>query len=181
MVEKRNIILTGFMGTGKSSVGRLLAERLAYTFVDTDAVIEARNGLAVHEIFKQQGESAFRAMEAALALELAGGRRQVIATGGRFMLDPANAAALSSNGIVFCLWADPEEILQRVVSEGTAVRPLLAESAPEARIKALLAERQEGYRQFTPIQTSGKTVRDVVEELLAFILQRGEAASNLKA
>ena len=164
-----NIILTGFMGTGKSSVGRLLAARLGFTFVDTDAVIENRCGQAIHEIFRDRGEPAFRAMEAALAEELGAGDRQVIATGGRMMLDSANAAALSRHGRVFCLWATPEEILDRLSGTGTAVRPLLEGSDPEARIRALFEERRAGYAQFIPVTTSGKTLFAVVEALLAIL------------
>jgi shikimate kinase len=158
-----NIILTGFMGTGKSSVGRLLAERLGYTFVDTDDVIAHRCGRAVHEIFRREGEEAFRAREAALARELAAGKRQVIATGGRLMLDADNAAVLSRHGRVFCLWASAEEIMARVAADTAAVRPLLAGPDPESRIRALYAERREGYARFTPIMTSGQTVSEVVQ------------------
>jgi shikimate kinase len=181
LATDRNIVLTGFMGTGKSSVGRLLAKRLEYSFVDTDALIAARSGMAVHEIFQQQGETAFRAMETTLARELAAGRRQVIATGGRLMLDPVNAAALSSSGIVFCLWAETDEILSRVANNGGALRPLLAGPSPEDRIRTLLAERREGYRQFMPIHTSGKTIREVVEDLIARLLQTEDAPSGFKA
>lgn len=162
----QNIILTGFMGTGKSSVGRRLAERLEYTFVDTDEIIEERCGKQVHEIFRDEGEAAFRRMETLLALELGNLTRQVIATGGRLMLDEANAAALSRNGLVFCLWATPEEILSRVANDAIAVRPLLAGPAPEERIRALYEERRSGYACFTPVDTSGKTVAAVVQELL---------------
>ena len=165
MMSGRNIILTGFMGTGKSSVGRLLAVRLGYTFVDTDEVIATRCGQAVHEIFRDQGEAAFREMEAALVCELGAAEGQVIATGGRLMLDAANAAALSRNGHVFSLWATPEEIVTRVAKDTIAVRPLLAGSAPEARIRALYEERRAGYAQFTPIKTSGKTIAEVVQVL----------------
>mgnify|MGYP000342024817 CR=1 FL=1 len=164
-----NIILTGFMGTGKSSVGRLLAARLGFTFVDTDAAIESRCGQTVHEIFRDRGEPAFRAMEAALAQELGAGDRQVIATGGRMMLDSANAAALSRHGLIFCLWATPEEILERLSGASTAVRPLLEGPDPEARIRLLYEERQAGYKQFSPVTTSGKTITAVVEELLAML------------
>ena len=117
-----NIILTGFMGTGKSSVGRLLAEHLGYEFVDTDEWIAARCGKAIHDIFRDQGEAAFREMEAAFARELGGLKKKVIATGGRLMLDAANAAALSRAGRVFTLWATPEEIMARVANDTAAVR-----------------------------------------------------------
>lgn len=166
MIPNWNIILTGFMGTGKSSVGRLLAQRLGYQFVDTDNLIEARCGHAVHEIFRDQGEAAFREMEAALARELGAVKNQVIATGGRLMLDAANAAVLSRNGRVFCLWATPEEIIARVAKDTVAVRPLLAGPVPEARLRALYDERRAGYAQFTPVETSGKTIAEVVQVLL---------------
>ena len=158
-----NIILTGFMGTGKSSVGRLLAEHLGYEFVDTDEWITARCGKAIHDIFRDQGEAAFREMEAALARELGGLKKKVIATGGRLMLDAANAAALSRRGRVFTLWATPEEIIARVANDTAAVRPLLEGPSLEARIRALFEERRAGYARFTPIETSGKTIAEVVQ------------------
>ena len=166
MTVERNIILTGFMGTGKTSVGRRLAQRLNYSFVDTDALIEARSGMTVAEIFRHRGEAAFRRLEADLAQELADGQRQVIATGGRFMLEDANAAALGRNGLVFCLWAESEEIMARVAEDGAAARPLLESSDPQARLETLLAERRSGYLRFTAVDTSGKTVDEVVGTLL---------------
>jgi len=169
MMSDWNIILTGFMGTGKSSVGKLLAQRLGYQFVDTDKLIEARCGRAVHEIFREQGEAAFREMEAALAGELGAVEKQVIATGGRLMLDAANADNLSRKGRVFALWATPEEIIARVTKDTIAVRPLLAGPAPEVRIRALYEERRAGYARFTPVRTSGKTIAEVVQVLVDHI------------
>ena len=98
-----NIILTGFMGTGKTTVGRLLAERLGREFVDTDDLIVARAGRPIADIFNDDGETRFREWEAQVAGELAGRRGLVIATGGRLMLDPDNAAALGATGPVLCL------------------------------------------------------------------------------
>lgn len=166
MTAEDNIILTGFMGTGKSSVGRRLAVRLGYAFVDTDEVIEARIGRTVQEIFRDRGEAAFREMEAALARELGARNRQVIATGGRLMLDAGNAAALCRKGRVFCLWADPAQILSRVANDKAAVRPLLEGPDPAARIRALLDARRAGYARFEPIVTTGKSIEAVVKELL---------------
>ncbi|MGH9134897.1 MAG: shikimate kinase, partial [Ilumatobacteraceae bacterium] len=102
--DSRNIVLTGFMGTGKTTVGRLLAEQLGFEFVDTDQVIEQRHG-AIAEVFRVMGEDAFRRIERELAAELADRERLVISTGGRMMLDPQNVASLSRNGRVFCLVA----------------------------------------------------------------------------
>lgn len=119
-----NIILTGFMGTGKSTVGRILAGALDYNFEDSDQIIEARAGMTIPEIFQQKGEEAFRRMESEVAMELALRQGQVIATGGRLMLDGANAATLGGSGMVFCLKATPEEILSRVAADDND-RPLL--------------------------------------------------------
>ena len=110
-MDRPNIVLTGFMGTGKTTVGKKIAQQLAYDFVDTDELIQERAGKTVPEIFQEMGEVAFREMEAAVARELAGRQGIVISTGGRLMLDPDNAAALSSTGRVFCLVATPEDIL----------------------------------------------------------------------
>ena len=114
--DSRNIVLTGFMGTGKTTVGRLLAEQLGYEFVDTDRVIEERHG-PIGDLFRSAGEAAFRHIERELASELADRERLVIATGGRMMLDPHNVASLSRNGRVFCLVATPDEIFDRVVND----------------------------------------------------------------
>lgn len=159
-----NIILTGFMGTGKSTVGRLLAARLGGVFVDTDALIEERDGRLIADIFAQDGEAVFRQMETAVAQELAERRGLIVATGGRLMLDPVNAAALGAHGRIFCLTATPEEILARVMGNG--IRPLLNVPDPAARIRQLLAERQAGYSQFKQIQTDGKTADQVAEEIV---------------
>lgn len=162
------IILTGFMGTGKSTVGRLLAARRGWRFVDTDTLIEERQGKSVAAIFQDEGEAAFRAMEAALARELAGEDAVVVATGGKFMLAAENAEALADSHI-FCLTATPEDILARVMADGQAQRPLLAGTAPAETIRALLAERQTGYGRFPAINTSGKTPAEIADEILATI------------
>ena len=106
-----NIVLTGFMGTGKSTVGRLLAERLGYEWIDTDEFIETAHG-PIPEIFATGGEEAFRTLERTVTAKLAERDGQVISTGGRLMLDPANAAALDG-AVVFCLTADADTIAAR--------------------------------------------------------------------
>ena len=105
--DNKNIIFTGFMGTGKTTVGKLVAEKLGRQFIDTDELIEERQGMSIPEIFKHLGEAAFRTMEADIAQELGKKEGLVISTGGRLMLDPSNVAALSVNGRVFCLVATP--------------------------------------------------------------------------
>jgi shikimate kinase len=157
-----NIVLTGFMGTGKTTVGRLLAERLGFGFVDTDELVVQRDGRTIPTIFAEEGEAYFRGLETAVALELSTQSNLVIATGGRLMLDPVNAAALEKNGRVFCLTASPEEILARVGGGG---RPLLNVPDPAARIRGLLAERAAGYGRYPQINTTGKTADEVVWEI----------------
>lgn len=163
-----NIVLTGFMATGKTTVGRLLADRLGFAFVDTDDLIAARAGRSVARIFAEMGEAAFRRMESEAAKDLGAREGLVISTGGRLMLDPENAAALSRGGRVFCLAATAEEILRRLSAGGRAQRPLLADAPdPMKRILRLLAEREPGYGRLPQVRTSGKTPEQVADTILA--------------
>ena len=173
---KPNIILTGFMATGKTTVGKLLANQLGYEFVDTDELIIERSGQSVTEIFREKGEAVFREMEAAVARELSDKQGLVISTGGRLMLDPANAAALSRRGRVFCLVATPEEILARVSKDKQVKRPLLAAADPMQRIIELMRERHADYDHFSEVVTSGKTPEEVTQELIGFF--RSSPAGN---
>ncbi len=163
IMKRANIVLTGFMGTGKSTVGRLLAEQLGYGFVDTDEWIEREDGRSIADIFREDGEDAFRQLERTASLTIAKLEGTVIATGGRLMLDEGNAAALMANGRVFCLTAEPEEIVARV-REGEK-RPLLNTPNPAARIQALLDQRRDAYGRFPQIDTTGKTVEQVAQEI----------------
>ena len=139
----RNIVLTGFMGTGKTAVGREVAARTGRPFVDLDDLIVQRAGKAIPEIFAQDGEPAFRALEAAICGEMAAPAGLVIATGGGAVVDPANREALAAGGTVICLEADLDTILQRV-GRGDD-RPMLAGPDRVARIRDLLAARAEAY------------------------------------
>jgi 3-dehydroquinate synthase len=159
-----NVILTGFMGTGKTTTGRRLAERLGREFVDTDELIVARAGRSIADIFREEGESRFRELEAQVAAELAGRRGLVIATGGRLMLDPDNAAALGATGPVFCLTASPADIVARV-SADEGKRPLLA--GGEERVAFLLQQRAAAYARFRAIDTGGKMAAAVADEIVA--------------
>lgn len=172
-----NVVLMGFMGTGKSTIGRLLADRLRLEWVDTDGLIESRHG-PIAEIFAASGEEAFRDMERAVAAELADRDGLVISTGGRLMLDPDNAALLGEGARVFCLAADPDEVLRRVSEEGKP-RPLLEEGHPAPRIAALLAERQAGYAQFEQVATDGMSVTDVVDDLIRRLIEGGQIQSSI--
>lgn len=169
---KQNLVLTGFMATGKSTVGRLVAQRLGWEFVDTDAVIEERHG-PIPDIFAEQGEDAFRDLERQVAAELARRSHLVISTGGRMLLDPVNAEALSSTGTVVCLTATAEEILARVTEQQArdgVERPMLGDD-PAGRIGVLMAERADGYGRYRQLSTSGRPPEDVVDELLDLVGQ----------
>ncbi len=166
----KNIILTGFMGTGKTTLGRLLAKRLGYKFIDTDAQIERQSGQTIAELFQTQGETAFRNLEAELVKELARQEGLVIATGGGLVLNPTNVATLSKTGQIICLTATPEEILARV-SKQQGVRPLLQEKDPQAKIIELLRQRDSAYRQFPQLPTSEHSQEELINQLIRLTLE----------
>jgi len=166
--DSDNLILTGFMGTGKTAAGRELARRLGRAFVDMDAAIEERAGKSIARIFSQEGEAAFRRLEADLCRELAAGRSRVIATGGGALLSEENLAIMRASGPVICLTASIEATLHRLAAAQD--RPLLDVTDRRARIAALLAERTEAYDRIPlQIDTTGLSVDQVVEEVLAAI------------
>jgi len=153
------------MGTGKSTVGHLVAAALGFSFVDTDSLIEKRHGPIV-EIFASAGEPRFRSLERDLAAELAQSSQRVIATGGRLMLDPVNHDALAKTGRIFCLSASIDAILDRIGSD-TTVRPLLKGDDPESQVRALLAERAEAYARFEQVDTDNQTPSEVAATIVA--------------
>ena len=162
----RNVVLTGFMGTGKTTVGRILADRLGCGFVDTDELIESRSG-PIPEIFDREGEPGFREMERSVARELAGRTGLVISTGGRMMLDPECAACLEPAADVFCLVASPETIIERIGD--TARRPLLDVPDAPRRVRELLAKRAENYGRFRAVDTEGRSAAEVADAVMALI------------
>ncbi|MCY3585246.1 MAG: shikimate kinase [Acidimicrobiales bacterium] len=165
-VPERNVVLTGFMGSGKTTVGRLVARELGWTFVDTDDVIVARHR-PIDAIFAEQGEEAFRAFEREVAAEVARSQHHVIATGGRMLLDPANADALTATGRVFCLAASADEIVRRLTADVDGpVRPLLAGDDPAAAVARLLNERAEGYGQFEQVHTANDSPEAVAARII---------------
>jgi shikimate kinase len=161
----RNIALCGFMGTGKSSVGRIVAEQLRFAFLDTDTVIEARAGKTIAEIFSEQGEEAFRELEHRIVKELALRDHTVISTGGGLIVNPENLASLKEHALVVCLWASPETIWSRVKNQ--THRPLLNEADPLATIRQLLAERAPCYKQcHVLLSTELRSPREVAQQVL---------------
>ena len=160
-----NLALIGFMGTGKSSVGRLVAHLLHFTFLDTDKVIEARAGKTITEIFEQDGEPAFREWEKRVVEELTRRTKTVISTGGGLPANENNLASLKTHALVVCLWASPETIYERVRDH--AHRPLLNAPDPHAKIRELLAVREPFYRQGDVLlNTERRTVHDVAMQVL---------------
>jgi shikimate kinase len=161
----QNIALIGFMGTGKSSVGQIVAAQLHFTFLDTDHVIEARTGKSISEIFAQDGEPMFRALEQKLVGELVTRKKTVISTGGGLPANPDNLASLKKHSLVVCLWASPEKIWDRVRSQ--THRPLLNEPDPLAKIRALLAQREPCYRQADVLlNTEMRALKDVAQQVI---------------
>ena len=180
-MSRQNIILTGFMATGKTTVGKLLAEQLGYEFVDTDQLIVRRSGMTIEEIFREKGEAAFRKMESELARELGNKEGLVVSTGGRLMLDPSNAKALSRNGRVFCLVATPEEINARVSKDKGVKRPLLETANPLQRIVGLMQQRKEDYERFPQMVTSEKTPDEVTTNLVGIFQANPDLRMSITA
>ncbi len=166
MSAKRNIVLFGFMGTGKTRVGQAVAERLGMTYVDLDDLIEAREATTISEIFATKGEPYFRRVEAEVAAEAANLEGRVIATGGGVVLNEANIHALERTGVGICLSATAEEILERVKHE--THRPLLATEDPLSKIHELLAYRAPFYSKVDRrIDTTGQPVEAIVQKIVA--------------
>ena len=144
---KSNLVLTGFMGTGKTSLGKLLAEKLGRGFVDLDQKIEQDTGMTIPQIFEKYGEKYFRELEKNAVKEVAARKNLVIATGGGTVKDEENIRLLKESGVMVCLTTEPEEIFRRTERRGE--RPVL-DAGDEDRlntIKKLLAERQKFYAQ----------------------------------
>jgi len=161
------LVLTGFMGVGKTSVGKILARKLEREFVDMDAVIEAREGIAIREVFASRGEAYFRQVEAAVCVELAARENVVIATGGGALVNAPNRAAFA-NALIICLDANLDAILARI---GDATdRPMLAGDERRARIQALMELRQPAYAQIaTHLDTTGKSPDEIADEIIALL------------
>src|SRR5690242_19766467 len=141
----KNIALVGFMGTGKSTVGQLVAGMLGFRFVDTDEMIERMAGRKIADIFASEGEARFREFERQVVKELEGYSHVVISTGGGLVTNPESLTSLKTHALVVCLWCSAETIFKRVGHQ--THRPLLRVENPLERIRALLTERAPAYRQ----------------------------------
>ncbi len=166
--EARGVALVGYRGTGKSTVGRILADRLGRPFADADREIEARAGRPIRSIFAEDGEPAFREWEARVLADLTSGLPGgVVATGGGAVLAEANRRALRGFGLVAWLTADPETLAQRLshARGGLADRPPLTGAGTLAEIADVLAARAPLYREVAHVvvETAGRSPRQVAE------------------
>jgi len=159
-----NIALIGFMGTGKTTVGKRLARALRMRFVDTDYIIEERAGIKISEIFSSFGEPYFRELERNVIAEISARDGLVISAGGGAVLNPENIRNLKRHGKIVCLTARPEAIYARIKHE--THRPLLNVPNPSARIRELLNARAPYYAQADiTIDTTHLSIGEVVAEI----------------
>lgn len=162
---KPNIYLVGFMGVGKSTVGSRLARELRYSFLDSDEWIEKRTGKSIPEIFAGEGESVFRQYEREFIDSGHPAEGCVVSCGGGLIIQEGMLETLKSKGVVICLFASMESILNR--TQRSKNRPLLDVDDPEARIRKLFAEREPVYMKAgICISTEGRPVSEVVRHLL---------------
>ncbi|MBP2645402.1 MAG: Shikimate kinase [Firmicutes bacterium] len=168
----KNIVLIGFMGTGKTSVGRLLAARLGRLFVDVDKQIEVMNGMEIKEMFSAYGEEYFRQKEAEAVRKISRRHRTVIATGGGVVLNPQNMRNLAKTGIIISLTASVSTILERTGRRNT--RPLLNRPDREEVVTKLLEEREELYKKADfIIDTDGASPYQVSDRIILLLKKGG--------
>ncbi len=167
-MKKDRIILTGFMGTGKTEVGKQLATRLDFQFLDTDEMVEKDSGKQITAIFEKEGEAFFRQQEKKMVKKALDKEKVVVSTGGGAVMDPENLSLFKEKGVLIALSAPPELVLQRV--QKMQNRPLLKQKDQLEAIKNLLSHRSPYYRQAdTIIDTSEKSIDDVIKEILKFL------------
>ncbi|MFZ6017599.1 MAG: shikimate kinase [Nitrospirota bacterium] len=161
----KNIILTGFMGTGKTAVGRELSRLLNMKLIDIDTEIEKSQKMTINEIFRQFGEPRFREIETEMIKKLSEDKNTIISAGGGAVLRQENMDALGKNGVIVCLMATPETILKR--TSHNSDRPLLQVENPLGRIRELLDFRKPFYEKADiMIDTEGKTPLQIAEEII---------------
>lgn len=179
-----NIILTGFRGSGKSSVGRELARRLGLEFVDTDEQVEQLAGMTIAEIFETGGEARFREYEKQAVLEARAGKGQVIALGGGVVENPELVTAVRKAGVVVLLTAPAEVLHERIErdKETARMRPALTGSTGLAEVKELLARRHAAYRDSADltVDTAAMTPGEVAQEIER-MLREGEISDKISA
>ncbi|MBN1994824.1 MAG: shikimate kinase [Anaerolineae bacterium] len=170
--ELPNIILTGFMGVGKSTIGRLVAAELGRDFVDMDHLIEEREGRTINQIFADEGEAYFRQLEANLCRELAAQQGLVIATGGGTLVSAENLRVMEQSGLVVCLDCNSAVLWQRIGQSQD--RPMLAarDQARFARLAALLEQRSPAYSRIAHhLDVTGFSAKENAQQICALARQ----------
>jgi shikimate kinase len=161
----KNIILTGFMGTGKTAVGKELAQLLDMKLIDVDTEIEKAEKTTINEIFRQSGEQRFRDKETDMIKAVSRNKNVIISTGGGAVLKKENMDILRENGVIICLTATPETILQRTGANSN--RPLLQVENPFKKIKELLDFRKPYYEKADIlIDTDDKNPLQIAREII---------------
>ena len=171
-MERKNILLIGFMGTGKSTLSARLKKELDMKEVDTDMLIEKRQGMTISDIFAKKGEEAFRNMETELLKELKSERNLIISCGGGMALRDENAAVMKEAGTVVWLTAEPETILERVKHDDS--RPLLRGNKNVEFIGNLLEQRYSKYKAAADVAvaTDCRTVKDICGEIIRKVCEK---------
>ncbi|HME52942.1 MAG TPA: shikimate kinase [Candidatus Lokiarchaeia archaeon] len=171
MANKTNICLVGFMGTGKSTAGNLVAQQLGKQYIETDALIEQKAGKSIPEIFSEDGEIHFRELEIETIREAASNVDTVFSLGGGAVLNQINMMYMRQSSVIICLEARPEIILDRILQDGKETRPLLAKNDPLQEIKKLLATRAPFYAMATipnlVIDTSDRGIDEVAVQIIS--------------
>ncbi len=172
---KTNVALIGFMGTGKTAVGKVLAKKLNREFIELDALIEQKAGKSIPEIFQQHGEVAFRELEIEVTKEIASKEHLVIACGGGIVLNKINIDRLKSNSVIVYLTASPNIILKRTLTDGEG-RPLLNVSDRASEIRELLKFRKPFYERAADIRlNTSKLDIDVIAKQIITKLKKNES------
>ncbi len=157
-----NLLLAGFMGTGKSALGRQLAKRWRRPFIDTDEVVERLAGMTIPEIFEKHGEARFRELEREVVSGQLPAAGAVIACGGGLVIPEGMAELVRTKGVVICLFASVETILRRTA--GNSRRPLLKAEDLEARIRQLMRDREQAYlRAGVAVYTDGRSLQQLCD------------------
>jgi shikimate kinase len=163
-----NIILIGFMGVGKTEVGKLLAKSLGFTYIDTDSLIEKEQKRTINDIFAKEGEFAFRDMETTLLKKIKNSKKHVISTGGGMILRPENIKLMKALGPVILLWAEPKVIYDRI--KNAVDRPLLNVPDPLVKIIEILGLREPIYKGAADLEidTSGLSPEEACTKIIEY-------------
>lgn len=168
-IGDKHIVLVGMMGTGKTAVGQALARHLGRPFIDTDRMVEAREGRSVAELFQERGETYFRDTECAAIREATDASPSVIATGGGALLRQDNRDRLTRRGVLVWLQSDIDEIIRRTAKR-QAARPLMNVENPKENLQRLLAEREPFYAEAPcVVNTTGKSVKEVASVIARWV------------